>query len=395
LTAETPSPATNKKNEKDMAMAYKIEVKKVTDDKMLMEFIRLPWTAEIYKYDPAWVPPVISDQKHFFDPKRGYFYEHGEAQLFLAYCDGKPAGRITAHTYSRYEEKYDKDTGFFGFYECIDDLEVSKALFDTARERLRAKGKKKMNGPQSFTIYDEIGFDCINNGRMPVVGMFHYAHWYEKHALAYGLQKQVDWFCFMVKEEGLNWEPMFKIREELQKKSEFKFVTAKKRDIPRRAEDIKKIFNAAWEGNEGHLPFTDRQFAHLFNDLKMIVIPELAIFVEKDGKTVGFILSIPDANPGFAKLNGRLYPWRIVKLLWKLRRTKTLRTILLGVLPEYRGQNLDQILILMTIEIGTKKLRFKQSDCSLIVENNHKMIGALKYVNADRYKGYRIFQMDI
>jgi ribosomal protein S18 acetylase RimI-like enzyme len=127
----------------------------------------------------------------------------------------------------------------------------------------------------------------------------------------------------------------------------------------------------------------------------MIVIPELAIFVEKDGKTVGFILSIPDANPGFAKLNGRLYPWRIVKLLWKLRRTKTLRTILLGVLPEYRGQNLDQILILMTIEIGTKKLRFKQSDCSLIVENNHKMIGALKYVNSDRYKGYRIFQMDI
>ncbi len=371
-----------------------IEVKKVTDKKMMKEFIMVPWTAKIYKNDPAWVPPVILDRKHFFDPAHGYFFEHGVADFFIAYKDGKVAGRITAHTYSRFEEKYDKDTGFFGFYECIDDLAVSKALFDTAHDWLRAKGKKKMNGPQSFTVYDEVGFDCINNGRMPVIGMFHYAHWYEKHALAYGLTKYVDWFCFMVKEDGLNWEPLFKIREEMQKKSDIKFITTKKKEIPRRAEQIKKIFNAAWEGNEGHLPFTDKQFEHLFDDLKLIAIPELAIFAEKDGETVGFILSVPDANPGFVKLNGRLFPWRILKLLWKVKRTRTLRTILLGVNPEYRGQNIDQILILMTIEIGIG-LGFNQSDCSLIVESNKKMIGALKWVNADRYKGYRIFQMDI
>jgi GNAT superfamily N-acetyltransferase len=376
-------------------MTSKIEVKKVTVNIMMMEFIKLPWTAHIYDDDPAWVAPVISDRKKFFDPEHGYFFEHGEAEFFIAYKDGKPAGRITAHTYSPYEEKYDKDTGFFGFYECIDDLEVSKALFEKARDSLRAKGKKKMNGPQSFTIYDEIGFDCINNGRMPVMGMSHYAPWYEKHALAFGLQKQVDWFCFMVKTQyGLKWEPLFKIREELQKKSDIKFITGRKRDIPNLAEDIRSIFNMAWEGNEGHLPVTDKQFHHIFNDLKLIVIPELAIFAEKDGKTVGFILSIPDANPGYAKLNGRLYPWRIVKALWKIKRTKTLRTSLMGVLPEYRGQDIDQIFILMTLEIGVR-MGYKQSDCSLIVETNKKMIGALKYINADRYKGYRVFQMDI
>ena len=375
-------------------MESKIEVRKVTDKKMMMAFIKLPWTAHLYDDDPAWVAPVIRDRKKFFDPAHGYFFEHGEAEFFIAYKDGKPVGRITAHTDKRFEEKYDKDTGFFGFYECIDDLAVSKALFDAARKRLRAKGKNKMNGPQSFSIYDEVGFDCINNGRMPVIGMFHYAHWYEKHALAFGLSKQSDWLCFMVKVDGLNWEPMFKIRAELQKKSDIKFVTAKKRDIPKRADEIKNIFNVAWQGNESHLPFTDKQFAHVFDDLKLIAIPELAIFAEKDGKTVGFILSVPDANPGFAKLNGRLYPWRIVKLLWKLKRTRTLRTILLGVLPEYRGQNIDQILILMTIEIGIG-MGYNQSDCSLIVESNKKMIGALKYVNPDQYKGYRIFQMDI
>ena len=375
-------------------MSGKIEIKKVADKKMLMEFIMLPWTAQIYKYDPAWVPPVIHDQKRLFDPEQSYFFEHGEAQFFIAYRDGMPAGRITAHTYSRYEEKYDKDTGFFGFYESIDDLKVSKALFEAARDWLRMKGKKKMNGPQSFTIYDSIGFDAINNGRMPVIGLYHFAHWYEKHALAFGMQKKVDWFCFMVKKDGLNWAPLFKMREELVKKSEFTFTTASKKEINRRADQVKHIFNVAWEGNEGHIPLTDRQFDLIFGELKMALIPELAIFAEKDGKTVGFIFSVPDANPGIAQLNGRLYPWRIVKLLWKLKRTKTVRTILMGVLPEYRGQEIDQILILMTIENGIG-LGYIQSDCSLIVETNKKMIGSLKYVNADRYKGYRVYEMDI
>ena len=375
-------------------MSSTIEIKKVTDEKMRMEFIKLPWKAEIYKYDPAWVPPVISDMKKILDPKQGYFFEHGEAQLFIAYKDGKPAGTISAHVYSRYEEKYDKDTGFFGFYECIDDLAVSKALFEAAREWLRAKGKKKMNGPQSFTIYDLIGFDIINNGRMPVLGLSHYAHWYEKHALAYGLKKQYDWYCFMVKKDGINWEPLFKIREELQKKTDIKFITAKKRDIPKRADEVKYILNTAWEGNEGHLPLTDKQFDKIFSELKLAIIPELAIFAEKDGKTVGFIFSVPDANPGFAMLNGRLYPWRILRLLWQMKKTKTLRTILMGVLPEYRGQDIDQILILMTMEIGIA-MGYIQSDCSLVVETNKKMIGTLKFANADLYKGYRVYEMNI
>ncbi len=379
---------------KETIMSAKIEVKKVTDKKMMLEFIKLPWTARIYAGDPAWVPPVISDMVAFFDQAQGYFFENGEADFFIAYRDGKPAGRITAHTYKLYEEKFSKDTGFFGFYESIDDLNVSKALFDTAREALRARGKTIMNGPQSFTIYDSVGFDCMNNGRMPVTGIFHFAHWYEKHALAYGFEKKADWFCFMVKEDGINWDPLFKMRAELQKKTDVKFVIGKKREIPARAGDVMRIFNAAWEGNEDHIALTQKQFDKMFNELKMILIPELAIFAEKDGKTIGFILSVPDANPGIAALNGHLFPWRLIKLLWRVKRTKTLRTILMGVMPEYRGQNIDQILILMTIEIGLG-IGYNQSDCSLIVESNKKMIGALKYLNADRYKGYRIFQIKV
>ena len=375
-------------------MSGVIRIEKVASKKKLMEFIKLPWSAKLYEDDGAWVPPVVADQVHFFDPEHGYFFEHGEAQLFIAYRDGKPAGRISAHTYSRYEERYGKDTGFFGFYECIDDLGVSRALFDAAGEWLRGKGKKKMNGPQSFTVYDQVGFDVINNSRMPVIGMFHFAEWYGKHAEAYGLEKKSDWFCFLVKTQWFDWAPFLNLCRELEKNSGVKYVTTRRREIPKRAGMIKNIFNVSWEGNEGHIPFTDRQFDMLFKELKMAIIPDLAIFAEKDGRTVGFILSIPDANPGIAALNGHLYPWRIVRLLWRLKKTKTLRTILMGVLPEYRGQNIDQVLILRTIEIAMKH-GYIQSDCSLIVESNKKMIGALKYLNADRYKGYRVYEMEI
>lgn len=377
-------------------MALNIEVKKVNGRKMLREFIRVPWTAKIYKNDPAWVPYVISDLEHFCDPEKGYFFENGdgEAQLFIAYKDGKPAGRISAHIYKRYDERYDRETGFFGFYECIDMLPVSKALFSAAVEWLRAKGKTRMLGPESFAIYDAIGFDVLNNGRMPVIGNFHSAYWYEKHALAFGLKKHIDWYCFMVKPIAANMDKMFTIREELARQSDVQYKKLNMKEINKRASELHYILDTAWEGNEGHIPMTEKQFKMHWDELKMVIVPELAIFAEKDGRTVGFILSVPDANPGIAALNGRLYPWRILKLLWKLKRSKTLRTILMGVLPEYRGRNIDQVLILMTIEEGLR-LGFEASDCSLIVENNHKMIGALKYLNADMYKGYRLYDMKI
>jgi GNAT superfamily N-acetyltransferase len=377
-------------------MALNIEVKKVTNKEMLMEFIKVPWRAHIYDDDPAWVPTPIRDLVHYFDPDEGYFFENGdgEAQLFIAYSDGRPAGRISAQVYRRYDERYDRETGFFGFFECIDVLPVSRALFEAACEWLRGKGKTRVLGPESFAIYDPIGWDVMNNGRMPVIGNCHYAYWYEKHALAFGFRKYVDWYCFMVKPVAVNMDLLYRIREELVKKSDIRYLSMSRKEVMKRAADVHHILNTAWEGNEGHIPMTDKQFTMMYNELKLAIIPEFAIFAEKDGRTVGFILSVPDANPGIAALNGHLYPWRIVKLIWRLKRARYLRTILMGVLPDYRGHNIDQVLILMTIEEAMRR-GFKGSDCSLIVENNLKMIGALKYLNADMYKGYRLYDMPI
>ena len=376
-----------------MEVSRMVEVRRVSDRGMMRDFIRFPWTAKIYENDPAWVPPLIHDMKTLFNPRKSYFFEIGEAEFFLAYRDGIPVGRVSAHVNHLYEQKYDRETGFFGFFESINDLEAAKALFDAASTWLKLRGKKVMNGPQSFSIYDSVGFEVEGADKMPTVGLFHFAPYYRDLAEACGFIKCIDWHCFLVKKSDYaSFEPyLHEVKERLLEKTEFVFKPLVKRDLKRRIKEIQHIFNVAWEGNWGHLPLTDRQIEILAGELKLIAIPGLTIFAEKDGQTVGFIISLPDVNPALRLLNGRLYPWRLLRFLAEARKTKKIRTIIMGVLPEYRGQHIDDIFYLRTIEDGIR-MGFIESDCSLIVETNKKMIGALKPLVSAPYKTYRIYQ---
>lgn len=371
-----------------------VVVNRVVNKRMMKDFIMLPWTTRIYENDPLWIPPLISEQKKLFDRNRGYFFEIGEAEFFLAYREGVPVGRITAQVNHLYEKKYDTATGFFGFFEAIDDLEVARALFDTASEWLRARGKKVMNGPQSFSVYDSVGFETEGLDVMPVVGLLHFAPYYKDLAEACGFTKCIDWHCFLVKKIDAYKPYLEEIRTTIMKDMDVEFKTLDKRDMKRRVKEVQQIFNIAWDGNWGHLPLTDKQMDMLYEELKVIAIPELTIFAEKDGRTIGFIISIPDVNPAMRILNGRMYPWRMWKFLREAKKTKKLRTIIMGVLPEYRGQKIDDVFYLKTIEDGIR-LGFTESDGSLIVETNKKMIGALKAVFAERYKTYRIYERPI
>jgi len=375
-------------------MAAKISVQKVTTPRQMKTFIRFPWTSGIYRDDPAWVPPLIRDQKQLFDRKKSYFFEVGDGDFFLACRDGKPVGRITAHVNHLYEERYDNETGFFGFYESVNDPQVAEALFDTAAGWLRDRGKSRMQGPQSFSIYDSVGFEVLGEDIMPVVGIFHFAPYYKDLAVGYGFRKSIDWSCYLVRKIQ-DYEPYLKqVREEILGQQEVEYKTLVKKELPRRVDQMFKVFNRAWEGNWGHLPLTDKQRDTLVEELKIVVIPELCLFAEKDGEVVGFILSLPDMNPALRILNGHLYPWRLPRFFREIKRSRKLRTIIMGVLPEYRGKKIDDVFYLHTIEEGIKR-GFTASDCSLIVETNQKMIGALKPLGAECYKTYRIYEKDI
>jgi hypothetical protein len=373
-----------------------VEIRRVENKRMMRDFIMLPWTAKIYENDPAWIPPIIRDQQKLLNRHKGYFFDIGEVEYFLAYRDGRPVGRITAQVNHLYEKKYDTETGFFGFFESINEPDVARFLFDAASGWLKQKGKKIMNGPQSFSIYDSVGFEVAGAENPPSVGLFHFAPYYKDLADACGFTKCIDWFCFLVKRVNyLKHEPYLEeIKRSLLKSTDVEFKKLDKRDMPRRIEEVQQIFNVAWEGNWGHLPLTDKQIDMIFHELKMFIIPEFAIFAEKDGKTVGFIITIPDINPSLRILNGRLYPWRLIRFMKEAKKTQRVRTVIMGILPEYRGHHIDDIFYLKTIEQGIL-LDIWESDCSLIAETNKKMINALKPLTPELYKTYRIYQRPI
>jgi hypothetical protein len=361
---------------------------------MLKTFVRFPWTSGIYINDPAWIPPLIGEQMKLLDRRKSYFYEIGDAELFLAYRDGKPVGRISAHVNRLYEKKYDNYTGFFGFFESLPSQEVADALFNRAAVWLKERGKKMMQGPQSFSIYDSVGFDTEGTEIMPVVGLFHFAPYYKLLAETYGFSKCIDWCCYLVRDIE-DYKPyLAKVKEELMNGQSITYRTLQKGELKERARQIKEIFNIAWDGNWGHLPLTDKQFEIFFRELKAVVIPELAIFAEDGDKTVGFIISIADANIGLKILNGRLYPWRLFRAFKEIKKSRKIRSIVMGVLPEYRGRHIDDVFYLKTIETGVG-MGFNASDGSLIVETNYKVIGALKALRAENYKTYRIFEKAI
>ncbi|MBN1465568.1 N-acetyltransferase [candidate division KSB1 bacterium] len=368
-----------------------IDIRPVSLKKELRQFITLPW--KIYKDDPYWVPPLIADQYKLFDKKNGTFFSFGQAELFMAFDGKEPLGRITAHIDFQYEKYRDDRSGRFGFFECVNDQYVADLLFDRAEEWVRAKGKKRIEGPYNFTLYDASGVLYEGFDSMPVVLLTYNPQYYNDLLVNGGFEKAIDWYAFMVR-DTVELRPSFKrIRERvLQQGIRIERLDMKKLDAA--VQYIGPIFNEGWMDNWGHVPFTDGQLRDLRQELKYVVEPNLTYLAFLQDECIGFSLSAKDANPALKKANGRLFPFGLLRIMLEMRKIKRLRTIAMGVLKEHRHRGLDTLFYLNTIEEGIQ-MGYRESECSMIVETNQSMIAALERLDAERYKTYRFYQKEL
>jgi GNAT superfamily N-acetyltransferase len=373
-----------------MAGSVSVEIVQVQTARQRHEFIRLPWP--LYRNDDHWVPPLISDQDAFLDPRRGPFYEHGEAQLLLARRGGKAVGRISAHVNHLYDQMYQDGAGFFGFFECEDDQGTAHALLQAAEQILRGKKKRKMVGPMSFGVYDEIGIVVQGFDSDPYVMNSHNPPYYQRLLEREGFGKEIDWFAYrgyMANEDRVS-QRLFKVRDQVLKRDEFHLRHIDLRQVDREAAVIDAVFRNAWAKNWGHVPWTEREFARLKQAVKQITIPELSFVGEVGGKPVGFALSIYDANQAVKKINGRLFPFGFITFLRQLKRTDRFRHILMGVHENYRNQGIE-IAFYASITENARRMGFREVEMSLIVENNVSMRNSLKHFPLEAYKTYRIY----
>lgn len=368
-----------------------MEIKEVTTRKDLSEFIHLPW--KIYRDDPNWVPPLISDMKFRLDARKNPFFEHGEAQSFLAKENGESLGRITTIIDRKHNEFHKERVGFFGFFESLRRYEVAEALFDKAREWCKAREMTVLRGPTNLTMNDECAFLLEGFDSRPVLMMPYNPRYYLEYTERYGFRKAKDLYAFLKRGE----QTPERILRLVQRIKTRQCLTIRSIDMKHFWHDVEKmedVYNSAWENNWGFVPMTRKEFQAIAKRLKPLAVPELVLLAEIDNIPVGVALTVPDYNQVLKKLNGRLGPIQLLKLFWHRRQITGCRSLLFGVKKEYRNRGIESVLYYETEQAGMK-LGYQWCELSWNLEDNDLINRFDEAVGGKLYKKYRIVEMEV
>jgi hypothetical protein len=359
----------------------------------LTEFIKFPW--QIYKNDPNWVPPLIIERKEFLDKKKNPFFQHSEVVFLLAKRNGHTMGRIAGIVNHNHITFHQENAGFFGFFECVNDCEVAKALLDSVREWLKSKGMEIMRGPANFSSNEEWGFLSEGFDSSPVIMMSYNPPYYLDFMASYGMVKAKDLYAYFIDKSLPPPERVLKMAESIKNKENIKIRNIDMKNFKNEVKKIKQIYNSAWSKNWGFVPMTDEEFDHMAKNLKQIVDPHMVFIAEVDGKPAGFNLALPDFNQVLKRLNGRLFPFGILKLLWHTRiknKIDGVRIITMGFVPEFQKRGIDTVFYVETYNVGVNR-GYTWGEMSWILEDNILMNRVLELLGARLYKKYRIYEI--
>jgi hypothetical protein len=364
------------------------EVKTKSD---LDDFIKIPF--EIYKSNPYWVPQLISESRKFFDKKANPFFLHSDARFFIARMNGQPIARIAGIINNRHNEFHDEKTGFFGFFECPDDRGLAGELFDIASECVKNAGMETLRGPANYSSNDDWGWLVNAYDRLPVFQMPYNPPYYLELAEKYGFVKSKDLLAYYLDDSRGFPEKFVRVADRIRKKHNIEVRKIDMRNFDRELQIVREVYNAAWSRNWGFVPMTEEEILHTADDFKKVVDPDVVLFAFVNGKPAGFSLAMPDLNPVFRRMYGKLFPFGIFKFLWhtKIRhRIDGIRLMALGVIPEYQKSGIDSIFYVDTYNYGTTK-GYHWVEMSWVLEDNLLMNRAAEMMGAHAYKRYRLY----
>ena len=372
----------------------RIEVKPADDRRTFRDFIRLPY--QIYDGDPNWVAPLIRDVKTAFDKKKHPFYTHSEVQPFVAYRDGRPVGRIAAINNRNHVAYHEEPVGFFGYFECVNDPEVAAALFDRTAEWLRERGLETMRGPASFSLNETAGLLTMGFDRPPTVMMPYNPEYYIDLVTGAGFEEVQSLIGYHLSHSDAP-DKLVKLEKKLEKRLGVRTRTIDMDNFEGELERLRDLYNKAWEKNWGFVPMTDAEIDFMAHELKPLVkrIPTQVIFAERDdGETIGFTLFLMDANQALIHAKGRLFPFGLVKILKYLPKMNYCRVLTLGLVPEARGQGIDNLLIMALFRHGGAAGTIG-GEFSWILEDNAAMRKPLERIGSVISKRYLLYDRQI
>lgn len=371
-----------------------IEIDK-SNKKQLTKFIDFPH--DLYANDPNYVPMLYMEQEALLNPKKSPFFQHSTAEYFLAKKEGVIVGRIAAIKNNNHISFTGRQEGYFGFCDFINDFEVVKKLLDTAADWLKKQGLNKMIGPTNFSTNETVGV-LIENFDEPAFIMNTYnAPYYDTLLSQYGLTKFTDLNCYMLPTAEMP-QDVVDFAGKLEQRLADRGITIRKLNMKKYKEEILNflpIYNASWAENTGFVPMTDAEINQIANDLKAVIDPDFVYFAEKEGKVIGVSLTVPNVNEIQINIKrGRLFPTGIFKILFGLKKIKSVRVFALGTLKEYRRLGIDVCFYVRNIVTAREK-GIVRGEASWILEHNDAMNRALLHINGKVYRRYRLYEKSI
>ncbi|HET6444067.1 MAG TPA: GNAT family N-acetyltransferase [candidate division Zixibacteria bacterium] len=375
-----------------------VEIEKVETKKQLKQFISVPW--DVYKNEPNWVPWLFFERMQFFDKQRNPFFEHAEADYFIARRDGKAVGSIAAVLNHRHNEIHEENIAHFGVFELQNDPEVAAALLETACKWARDMGTDRILGPANLSSTMEWGMLFDGYDSPPVVLMPYNPPYYNDFVEAAGFTKAMDLYAWnnriaKLMEPGGLPEKLVRVVGKVKDRYKLNIRALNMKDFDNEIKIVKHVYNSAWEKNWGFVPLTDNEFDSLVTELKPILDPRIVFIVEAKGEPVGFSLSFPDVNQVLHKL--RPGPTTIgsyiagARMLRNKTKTNRLRVFALGVLEEYRARGVDALMYYETVVAGVP-LGYEWAEGSWVLENNDAANRVSEMVGSDLYKRYRVYE---
>ena len=367
-----------------------LEIVPVENRRHKKQFLNLPW--QIYRGDPHWVPPLRQNQKELVGFAAHPFYEHNRGRAFLALRDGQPCGRIAAIINREHIRRYDEQLGFFGFFECTDDDEAAGRLFDAARGWLEAEGLPTIRGPVSPSLNYECGLLVEGFDSPPTFMITYNPPYYERMVEAYGFRTSQNLYSFIGHIEML---------KSLDEKLEFVVHEATRRfDIKLRRLDRARfmdevrmfldIYNRSLGATWGFTPLSEAETEHMAHALKWLIVPEMTAIAEVEGKPVAAVFGLLDYNPRIKKINGRLFPLGVFRLLWNRRAIKRVRLMSTNVVPEFQRWGLGLVAMAHLVPEALK-WGIEEGEFSWVLESNHLSYATLKRGGALLDKKFRIY----
>ena len=371
-------------------MSNRVVVRPVASWRDRRRFQRLPWS--IYAGDPNWVPPILAQERTLLGWGYHPFYDNAEIVTLLAERQGRPVGRLAVLINHIHNQKYNEQRGFFGFFECIDEAAVAGELFEAGQDWLRLRGMTAVRGPVNPSLNYTCGLLIDSFNCPPCFLMTYNRPYYAALLEACGFAKAQDLYAYEMDTNRLQilvdrYKPAvlgMLDRSDLVIRS---FDPAR---LGQEIETYLDIYNRSLDGTWGFTPLQPQEARHIAGELRRLIVPQFTALAEIDGRPIGAMFALLDYNQIFGKLNGRLFPFGLVRLMIGQRKITAVRAMAMTMVPGYQDAGLSVVLI-DNLTGPAAKWGIQRWELSWVLESNKSSRGSLERAGMKRTKTYRIY----